>query len=99
MDKEKERALEAARILNSELFRDVCAELDEDYLAAWRSAKTPEERERLWFMQNALSQVTGRLFSVLQDAANMKHGKDEELNAAVKAAKGAKCRSSKKTAK
>lgn len=99
MTERKLKALEAGRILTSELFQDVCAELDADYLAAWRAAKTLEEREKLWYMQNALSMVKARLFSVLQDAANMEHGKDEELNAALKTAKETKCRRSQKTKK
>lgn len=99
MDKVKERALEAGRILNSELFGEICDTLDADYLAAWRAAKNPEERERLWYMQNALLTVKTRLFSLLQDAANGKSGKDEELNAAVRTAKEHKCRKSQKTTK
>lgn len=92
MDKVKERALEAGRILNSALFGEVCDTLDADYLAAWRAAKTPDERERMWHMQNALAMVKARLFNVLQDAANAKCGKDKELNAELKTAKENKCR-------
>ena len=99
MDKVKEQALEAARILNSELFAEICDTLDADYLAAWRAAKTPEEREKWWYMQNALLSVKTRLFSTLQDAANAKNGKDEELTAAVKTAKEHKCRRSQKATK
>lgn len=98
MDDKKKTGLEAARILNSELFRAVCEELDEDYVAGWRNAKTPEDRERCWFRQMALQEVKSQLFSRLQNAAVAERGKDEELNAALSAAKEKKCRKSQKKA-
>ena len=98
MDDKKKQGLEAARILNSELFLTVCAELDDDYVAAWRNAKTPEERERSWYRQTALAEIKNQLFSRLQNAALAERGKDEELNAALSVAKEKKCRKSQKKA-
>ena len=88
MDNEKrERALDAGRILASPVFCGVFARLDGKFVAQWRAARTPEERERAWMMQSALAAVQKALFGELQNAALDAGGKDAELNAAVKAAK------------
>lgn len=81
-------ALEAARILQSRVFRDVFARLDARYVQAWRAASDSVRRDEWWYMQRALFAVKKELFDELQCAAILEKGKDEVLNAALEAAKG-----------
>ena len=84
---ERERALEAGRILNSSLFREVFEKLDKRYVSAWRNSTLKDSREEWWMMQFVLGQVKNELFSELQCAALKMNGKDETVNAALNAAK------------
>ncbi len=81
-------ALEAGRILQSRVFRDVFARLDARYVQAWRAGSDSVRRDEWWYMQRALGAVKKELFDELQCAAILEKGKDEVLNAALEAAKG-----------
>jgi hypothetical protein len=89
------KALRAGKILNDDVFLDCLEALDADYVAAWRASKTPEEREKCWYMQNALAAIRHRLFKQVQDAAISVGATDKELKAVVQTAKEKKCRSKK----
>lgn len=79
----RDRALEAARILNSPLFREVLDAMDAQCVAAWRAAREAEEREHWWRMQSCVAVLKRELFRELQGAALREGGKDRELNAAM----------------
>ena len=80
-------ALEAGRILQSSVFLRAFDALDARYVQAWRASSDATKREDWWLMQRALAEVKKELFEILQCAAVKEHGKDETLNAAVKAVK------------
>ena len=82
------KAMEAGRILQSPVFREVFERLDNRYVAAWRGSTDAVNREDWWQKQRALAEVKKELFEILQCAALKQQGKDEGLNAALKAAKG-----------
>lgn len=84
---ERMEALEAGRILQSEVFRETFACLDARYVRAWRTCTDAVKREDWWYMQRALAAVKKELFDELQCAALEEKGKDEVLNAALSAAK------------
>ena len=87
MDKEK-KALEAASILNSELFRDVFEELDAKYVKMWRACGESAKREECWHLQRALAEVKGTLMEKLKCAAVSTTGRNNsQIRAAYKAAK------------
>ena len=87
MDEKKQKALEAASILNSAVFTEALGRLDERCVTRWRTAKTAEEREQAWHAQRAVAALRKELFDRLQDAAIDAGGKDAELNASLKKAK------------
>ena len=84
---ERMEALEAGRILQSAVFRRAFERLDARYVQAWRASTDGVKREDWWRMQRALAEVKKEIFRELQCAALKEHGKDEALNAAVKAVK------------
>lgn len=84
---EKKQALEAAAILSSEVFAHAMKTLAARYVRGWRGANTQEERERYWHLARALDDVQAGLFELLACATAKTHGKDPEINAAVKAAR------------
>ena len=86
----KQRALEAGRILTSPVFAEALATLDARYVAMWRGAQSAEDRERAWHMQHLLAALRKEIFDVLQCAAVDEHGKNDALNAALRAAKETK---------
>ena len=87
---ERQEALEAARILSSDVFRSVFDELEARYVQAWKASGDAMNREDLWQAVRALESVRKEIFSMLQCAAIKEHGRDEALNAAMHAAKGKK---------
>ena len=84
---ERMEALEAGRILQSEVFLRAFDTLDARYLQAWRACADSVKRDDWWHMQRALAEVKKELFDTLQCAALQNNGKDETLNAAVKSVK------------
>lgn len=84
---ERMEALEAGRILQSSVFLRVFDTLDARYVQAWRASSDSVKRDDWWHMQRALAEVKKELFDTLQCAALQNGGKDETLNAAVKAVK------------
>ena len=84
---ERIEALEAGRILQSPEFLREFESLDARYVQAWRACADSVKRDDWWNMQRALAEVKKELFEILQCAAVKEHGKDETLNAAVKAVK------------
>ena len=80
-------ALEAGRILQSTVFLRAFDTLDARYVQAWRTSSDTVKREDWWHMQRALEDVKREIFEILQCAAVNEDGKDETLNAAVKAVK------------
>lgn len=84
---ERMEALEAGRILQSAVFLRTFDTLDARYVQAWRASSDAVKREDWWHMQRALAEVKKELFDTLQCAALQNGGKDETLNAAVKAVK------------
>ena len=84
---ERMEALEAGRILQSEVFLRAFDTLDARYLQAWRACADSVKRDDWWHMQRALEEVKKELFDTLQCAALQNNGKDETLNAAVKSVK------------
>ena len=84
----RDRAMEAARILNSAVFRDALDAMDAQYVSAWRAAREQDEREHWWRMQNCVATLRRELFRELQGAALRSGGKDGELYAALDEAKG-----------
>ena len=87
---ERQEALEAARILESDVFKSVFDRLEARYVQAWKSSGDSLKREDMWQAVRALESVRKEIFSMLQCAAVKAHGKDEALNAAMCAAKGKK---------
>lgn len=85
---ERMDVLEAARILQSRVFREAFERLDARYVQAWRNCADSMKREDWWYMQRALLAVKKELFEEIQCAAIQEKGKDEVLNAALNAAKG-----------
>ena len=83
---EKQRALEAAKLLESPLLEDVLARMDANYIGQWRAADRQEMRERAWVLQHHLLTFKKELFNILQDAA-LKAENDKQLNAALSAVK------------
>ena len=59
---ERMEALEAGRILQSEVFRDAFTCLDARYVKAWRTSTDAVKREDWWYMQRALAAVKKELF-------------------------------------
>jgi len=51
---EREKALEAGRILSSDVFREVFEKLDRRYVSAWRNSTLKDSREEWWMMQFVL---------------------------------------------
>ena len=84
---ERIEALEAGRILQSPVFLRVFDTLDARYVQAWRASSDSVKRDDWWHMQRALEDVKREIFEILQCAAVNEDGKDETLNAAVKAVK------------
>ena len=84
---ERIEALEAGRILQSPVFLRVFDALDARYVQAWRASTDATKREDWWNMQRALADIKKEIFDTLQCAALQNGGKDETLNAAVKAVK------------
>jgi hypothetical protein len=84
---EKQAALEAGRILNSEVFNRVWDELDAKAVEVWRGSKSLEQREESFAVVRVLAQVKDKFFSMLQCAAFAEGGKDEALNASLATAK------------
>ena len=83
----RDRAMEAARILNSPVFRAAMDAMDAQYVAAWRAAREQEEREHWWRMQNCVAVLRRELFRELQGADLRSGGKDGEIRAALEEAK------------
>ena len=86
---ERQKALEAGRILKSEVFREVFRRLDERCVGAWRGAKSAEEREECWRRQQSLESVRRELMGELQNAVLREQGRDARLNEALQGAKDA----------
>ena len=84
---ERMEALEAGRILQSEVFREAFTCLDARYVKAWRTCTDAVKREDWWYMQRALQEVRRELFSLLQGAAAGEKGEDDVLNAALERAR------------
>lgn len=84
---ERMDALEAGRILQSAVFLRAFDTLDARYVQAWRASTDNVKREDWWYKQRALAEVKKELFDTLQCAALQNGGKDETLNAALKAVK------------
>lgn len=84
---ERLNALEAGRILQSNVFRGAFNKLDARYVQAWRNCADEDTRNDWWYMQRALAAVKKELFDELQCAALKGQGKDETLNAALAAIK------------
>lgn len=83
---ERQRALEAAELLDSQVFREAVRVLDGRYVNAWRGAGTPEERELWWLRQHVLVDVQREFLEMVTSVAVRSGGKDEQLNAALKRA-------------
>lgn len=83
----KEKALEAGRIYNSPVFRELWDDLDEKAVSEWRNAPTAEQREACWARVQALDQVKKSLFKQLENAAVGSCVRDESVQAAYKVAK------------
>lgn len=58
---------QAQRILKSPVFRRAVKEADEAFVAAWREATDPEDREAMWARQAALEQVLHQLRAIAND--------------------------------
>ena len=84
---ERMEALEAGRILQSSVFLRAFDTLDARYVQSWRACADSVKRDDWWHMQRALAEVKKELFDTLQCAALQNNGKDETLNAAVRAVK------------
>lgn len=69
MDREQRRMRgdHALRLIEDDLLQEVFAELDAGYVLEWRTAETPEERERAWTKQRALADVQRKLHTTLAD--------------------------------
>ena len=81
---ERQRALEAAALLDSQVFREALVALDGRYVKAWRGATGPEERELWWLRQQVLADVRRELLAWVTSAAVRAGGGDGQLNAALR---------------
>lgn len=64
------RAEEARAMLGQgSLFGEIWARLDAETVEAWRAAKTPEERERLYLKQSILAEVRAEALLAIESAA------------------------------
>jgi len=86
-NEERQAALEAGRLMANPLVKEAFAALDDSFVTAWRNGKTTEDRERAWTMQALLGKLQSQILHSLQNMALNARGKDEDLNAALKAAK------------
>lgn len=55
--KQKEAGLHAERVLNDPGFEDAKAKLEEAYVAGWKAAKQPADRESYWLRLQVLEEV------------------------------------------
>ena len=85
--KERADALEASRLLQSEFLARILDELENWYVEMWKKLDNPEYREKVWYQQNGLQIFRKSLNQKLTDAQMKTGGKDEEINAAVRAAR------------
>ena len=91
---ERQRALEAGRILSSQVLREAFEGIDARLVGKWRSCSCSDERDELWRMLQCLAAVRKELFDILEYAAVKARGRDEALNKALDTAKGTAKRSS-----
>lgn len=84
---EREKALEAGRILSSPVLREAFDKLDAEYVLTWRTSSDPAVREDAWFKQRVLFEIQKNIKSILECAALRERGKDLQINAALAAAK------------
>ena len=84
---EREKALEAGRILSSPVFREAFDKLDSEYVNVWRTSTDSKVREDAWYKQRVLFEIQKTLQNHLECAALRERGKDTEINAALGAAK------------
>lgn len=84
---ERQQALEAGRIVCSEVFRAAFDRVDARCVRAWRACTDSAGRDEWWHRQRALAAVRRELFDQLQCAALREQGRDAQLNAALEAAK------------
>lgn len=63
------RAEQARSILENELFADTLAELDAALVARWRSENDREERDSIFYRQQALAEMRGSLLEHINKAA------------------------------
>ena len=68
-DDTRRNAEEAATILESHIFRKAMDDLDRQAVAAWRDAKTPEEREYLHLKQAVIADLCNELLRYVEKAA------------------------------
>lgn len=55
LDEQSRRRLQG--ILDDPLFQDIWAAVEADYIASWKSAKTPGEREEAWMAVAVMSKL------------------------------------------
>ena len=84
---DKQRALEAAHILNSPILTEALDAMDAHAYEAWVNAKDVQGRETAWHTQRAAQILRKELFNIIQCAAVKNGGKDEAINAALETAK------------
>lgn len=84
---EREKALEAGRILSSPVFMETFDKLDAEYVNVWRTSVDASVREEAWVKQRVLFEIQKNLQSLLECAALRERGKDTQINAALSAAK------------
>lgn len=77
MDSEtRQKAEEAAFILQSEVFYAVFKHLDAVFISQWRASKCPDERERLHISQDVLGDIKREIIKNIQKAANAERSND-----------------------
>ena len=95
---ERQRAREAGMILASGLFCETFEALQERYYARWLAAQSTEQREKAWYLQNALMEVRDSILENIQSAVLKEKGRDAELNGILKEAREKKPSPKRKTA-
>ena len=67
-----ERAQQAKRILDDDLFKETILGAEEAIVARWRMALVPEEREDCHFELRGLQRVVRNIRSILEDGEILK---------------------------
>lgn len=65
----RRRAEQAAQILQSEVFNDALASIEDDLCAQWRGCGDMQERETLWQALQASRRLRAAILRELEDAA------------------------------